>query len=226
MVRVQSFTDWAIGLIESIGAPGVGLLIALETVIPPIPSEVVLPFAGFTAAQGDLNAVAAWAWATAGSLVGAALFYVLGRRLTFDRLHHLAGKRWFVLFSQRDLDRGFGFFDRHGSVVVLVGRFIPFVRSVVSVPAGLDEMPWPRFLVLTGVGSGLWNAAFVGAGYWLGEDYEQVQQYVAPASTVVVGLIVLLLGWLVVRKVRARRAGDTGEDVGGIPRRYSEPHPR
>ena len=137
---MQSLTDLAVRVIESIGEPGVGLLIALETIIPPIPSEVVLPFAGFAAAQGKIVAWLAWLWATVGSLVGATVFYGIGLKLTYERLYDLAGRRWFFLYSQKDLDRGFRFFDKNGSVVVLVGRFIPFVRSVVSIPAGLEPM--------------------------------------------------------------------------------------
>ena len=207
-------TRIATDLIRAIGEPGVGLLIFLETVIPPIPSEVVLPFAGFAAAQGELNAWLAWAWATAGSLAGAALFYVLGASLTYERLYAFAGKRWFVLFSQKDLDRGFRFFDRHGSVVVLVGRFVPFVRSVVSIPAGLNRMSFPWFLLLTAVGSGIWNAAFVVAGVRLGADYESVARYVDPASRVVVVLVVAGLVWLAVRKARAHRRRTAEQHTG------------
>ena len=201
---MDSFTELAVRTIESIGEPGVGLLIALETIIPPIPSEVVLPFAGFTAAQGTLNAWLAWLWATVGSLVGATVFYGIGLKLTYERLYDLAGRRWFFLFSQKDLDRGFRFFDAHGSVVVLVGRFVPFVRSVVSIPAGLDRMPFLRFLALTGIGSGIWNAAFIYAGVRLGEDYAKVQQYVDPASKAVVGVVLVVLVGLAIRKARGR----------------------
>lgn len=202
---MDSLTELAVRTIESIREPGVGLLIALETIIPPIPSEVILPFAGFTAAQGGLNPWLAWLWATLGSLVGASIFYLFGLKLTYDRLYDIAGKRWFFVFSQSDLDRGFRFFDRHGSVVVLVGRFIPLVRSVVSIPAGLDRMPWPRFLLLTGIGSGIWNAAFIYAGVRLGKDYAVVEEYMGPISRGVLAIVLVVLVALVVRKARARR---------------------
>ncbi len=213
---MQSITGPVVDVIESVGEVGVGALIALETVLPPIPSEVILPFAGFAAADGRLNAPLAWVCATVGSLVGASILYWLGLALSYERLYHLAGKPWFFLFGQRDLDRGFRFFDRHGSVVVLVGRFIPFIRSVVSVPAGMDRMPLPRFLALTGLGSGIWNAAFIWLGFRLREDYEVVEQYMGPASRVVLGLCVLVLVWLVVRRVRERRAGGA-DDVDAEP---------
>lgn len=204
---MESITGPVVDVIGAVGEVGVGALIALETVLPPIPSEVILPFAGFAAADGRLNAPLAWLCATLGSLLGAGLLYWFGYALSYERLHHLAGKPWFFLFGQRDLDRGFRFFDRHGSVVVLVGRFVPLIRSIVSVPAGMDRMPLPRFLALTALGSGIWNAAFIYLGFRLREDYQLVEQYMGPVSRVVLGLCVLVLAWLVVRRVRERRAG-------------------
>lgn len=202
---VPSLADWAVSVIEAIGELGVGVLIALETVVPPIPSEVVLPFAGFAAAQGSIDPYLAWLAATAGSLVGAWFLYWLGDRYGYDRLHRLAGRKRFVFFGQRDLERGHAFFTRHGTAVVLVARFIPFLRSVVSVPAGLERMPLVRFSLLTGLGSGIWNAAFIAIGYRLGDDYALVERWVGPVATVV--LVGCALG-MVVLAVRRRREAD------------------
>jgi membrane protein DedA with SNARE-associated domain len=199
---MQTITEPIVRLVETIGEPGVGLLLALETVVPPIPSEVVLPFAGYAAATGTLDPVLAWVAATIGSLLGAYLLYGLGRTVSYERLEHLAGRRWFILFGQRDLARGHRFFERHGSAIVFFGRFIPFVRSIVSVPAGLERMPLGRFSLLTAAGSGLWNAVFIWVGHRLGADYALVEEYVAPVSTLVLALVVLGLGWLVVRRRR------------------------
>jgi membrane protein DedA with SNARE-associated domain len=199
---MQSVAGPVVDLIEQIGEVGVGLLIALETVVPPIPSEVVLPFAGFAAAEGRIDPMLAWVAATAGSLAGALLLYWVGARWTYARLHDLAGRPWFILFGRRDLERGHAFFGRHGSAVILVGRFIPFVRSVVSVPAGLERMPVPRFLLLTAVGSGTWNAVFLLLGYRLREDFAVVEQWLAPVSTAVVVLLALGLVLLALRRRR------------------------
>lgn len=204
MGPVTNLTDSVIGVIESIGEVGVGLLIALETILPPIPSEVILPFAGFAAQNGRLNPVLAWVCATIGSLVGALVLYVLGLKFSYERLHQLAGRRWFFLFGVRDLERGMRFFDAHGSLVVFMGRFVPLIRSIVSVPAGLDAMPLPRFLALTAAGSGIWNAVFITVGYRLGADYELVERYMAPVSTAVLAILALVLVWLVVRRLRER----------------------
>ena len=185
------------------GSLGVGLLILLENLIPPIPSEVVLPLAGFRASTGTLNVVGVWVAATAGAVVGALLLYGLGAWLGYDRLHRLAGHRWFVVASQRDIDRGHELFERHGTRMVLFARCVPFLRSVVSIPAGISGMPLLRFAVLTAIGSGVWNAVFIALGWWLGERWDQVQSWLGPVSYVVVGLLVIGLGVLVVRKLRS-----------------------
>lgn len=200
--RPQGAAGLVVDVVEALGEPGVGVLIALENLLPPIPSEVVLPFAGYSAAAGRLDPVLAWVAATAGALVGAWVLYGLGRVVGFEGVHRLAAKRWFVLFGTRDLERGERFFDRHGGKVVLLGRCVPFVRSVVSVPAGCARMPLLRFTLLTLLGSAVWNALFIAAGYRLGAQWERVQAYAAPVGRVVAGLLVAGVVVLAVRRVR------------------------
>lgn len=191
-------------IVDRLGAAGVGLLILLENVIPPIPSEVILPLAGFRARTGALNVLAVWPAATAGSVLGALLLYGLGAWLGYDRLHRLAGHRWFLLVSQKDLERGDAVFDRHGGKVVLLARCVPFLRSVVSIPAGISGMPLVRFVVLTAIGSGVWNAAFLALGWVLGENWEQVERFVGPVSYAVLALLAVGVAVLVVRRLRSR----------------------
>jgi membrane protein DedA with SNARE-associated domain len=196
-------------IVDRLGAAGVGLLILLENVIPPIPSEVILPLAGFRARTGALNVLAVWPAATAGSVLGALLLYGLGAWLGYDRLHRLAGHRWFVLVSQKDLERGDAVFDRHGGKVVLLARCVPFLRSVVSIPAGISGMPMGRFVVLTAIGSGVWNAAFLALGWVLGENWEQVERFLGPVSYAVLALLAVGLAVLVVRRLRSRSTART-----------------
>jgi membrane protein DedA with SNARE-associated domain len=202
-------TQWVFAIVDRLGEIGIGLLIFLENVVPPVPSEVILPLAGFRARTGALNVWLAWPAATAGSVLGAIVLYGLGAWLGYDRLHALAGKRWFFLTSQKDLDRGQRIFGRHGGKVVLLGRCVPVIRSLVSVPAGIVRVPLPRFLLLTAIGSGVWNALFIGLGWYLGDHWDRVQTWLGPVTYVVLGLAFVGLVWLAVRKVRAHRAADT-----------------
>jgi membrane protein DedA with SNARE-associated domain len=201
--------NWVFSIVDRLGEVGVGMLIFLENIVPPVPSEVILPLAGFRARTGALNVWLVWPAATAGSVLGALVLYGVGAWLGYDRLHALAGKRWFILTSQSDLDRGERIFERHGGKMVLLGRCVPLIRSVVSIPAGIAKMPLPRFLTLTAVGSGVWNALFIGLGWILGDQWGRVQGWLGPVSYVVIGLVVVGLAWLAVRKLRSRSAAAT-----------------
>jgi membrane protein DedA with SNARE-associated domain len=197
---------YVFSLVDRLGEVGVGLLILLENLIPPIPSELILPLAGFRAKAGALNVWLVWPAATAGSVTGALLLHGLGRWLGYDRLYRLAGHKWFILASQSDLDRGKHLFSNHGGKIVLLARMVPFIRSIVSIPAGVAGMPIPQFVLLTAIGSGIWNAVFIGLGWYLNENYQVVDRWLGPISYVILGLIVVSLGWLVVRRLRNRDA--------------------
>lgn len=203
----DGLTGWVVDVIERIGEVGVGLLIAAENVFPPIPSEAILPFAGFSASEGEINAVLAWVAATIGALAGAYVLYGVGALIGYERLQELADKRWFILFGRSDLERGERFFERHGQQIIFFGRFVPLVRSIVSVPAGWSRMPLPRFTVLTVAGSAIWNAAFIAIGYQLGERWERVEGWVEPIGYAVIAAIAAYLVWLAVRKLRSRERG-------------------
>ena len=201
---------WITDVIDSVGEVGVGLLIALENIFPPLPSELILPFAGFAAGRGDLNLVLAWLAATIGALAGALFLYGLGAVVGYDRLHDLAGKRWFVLLGQKDLERGSRVFDRYQAPIVLAGRCVPLIRSVVSIPAGIARMPLPRFAVYTALGAGAWNALFIYLGRLAGDNYERIEGYVQPVSYAVLGFLLLGIAFLVVRTIRTKRSLATG----------------
>jgi membrane protein DedA with SNARE-associated domain len=198
----RDVTGWIRSVLEGFGPLGVGVLIALETILPPIPSELVLPLAGFLAREGAMNVVLAWIGATVGGVAGALVLYWLGAWLGYERLHRLAGRRWFFVASQKDVDRGCELFEKHGSWVVAGARCVPVLRSVVSLPAGMTKMPLPKFLALTTAGTGVWNAAFIAAGWFLAEKWQRVDAYMGPVGLVVVGLIVVGLGVLAWRRHR------------------------
>ena len=186
------------------GYAAIAALMAIETVLPPIPSELVLPLAGFQVANGTLAFAPALAASTLGAVVGASFLYALARlggRPLVLRLHPL------LRITDRDIDRADRWFDRRATLIVLLGRLVPGVRSLVSVPAGLSEMPVSRFLAATTAGTLLWNAALLGAGLLLGEHYHRVEGYVGPVSTVVVVLVVAgMVGGLVLLRRRRRPA--------------------
>jgi len=189
---------------EALGALGVGLAILAETVVPPIPSEVVLPLAGYLAETGRMSLVAAFLAATAGSVLGAALLYQLGAWLGPVRSRRMLAR--LPLVETDDVDRTFAWFERHGPSAVLLGRLIPVVRSFVSVPAGVVRMPWPQFLAYTLVGSALWNGALIGAGAALGTQYEVVERYVGVLDYGLVAAVVVAVSWGVVGRIRRRRS--------------------
>jgi membrane protein DedA with SNARE-associated domain len=194
--------DWIAAVMDRLGVVGVGILIALENLVPPIPSEVILPLAGFRANTGTLNPVAVWVAATLGALVGAWCLYALGAWLGYDRLERLSHKKWFIIASPSDVERGQRIFDRHGSWIVAAARCVPVLRSLVSLPAGVVRMPLIRFSLLTILGAGVWNAIFIAAGWQLADRWELVQRYSAPVSAVIIALILGTLVWLVIRKFR------------------------
>jgi membrane protein DedA with SNARE-associated domain len=196
-----SVADWAIGLMETLGAPGAGVAIALENLFPPLPSEVILPLAGFTSAQGSLVLWHVLVWTTAGSVVGAVLLYGLGAWLGRDRLRSIVDRM--PLVSLSDVDKAEAWFTRYGSWAVLIGRLIPIVRSLISIPAGVERMPLGRFLAFTTLGSGVWNTLLVGAGYLLGEQWHIVEESVGVFQKVVIVAVVVLVVWWVVRALRS-----------------------
>lgn len=193
---------------ELLGAPGVGIAILLENLFPPIPSEVVLPLAGFTVAQGSLNMLNTFIWATAGSVVGAFLLYGLGAWLGANRLRRIADKMWLV--DAADVDSALRWFDKYGSASVFFGRLVPGVRSLISIPAGVDRMNPVKFGLWTLAGSSIWNAILIYLGYILGDQYTRVADYVDQYSTVIYTIILLLLVvlfiFLLVRSNKRKKA--------------------
>lgn len=202
--NLTGLAGWAADTMTNVGGPGVGAIVALENLFPPIPSEVVLPLAGFLAGQGRLSVVAVIIWATAGSVAGALVLYALGAVFGRQRLLRMADR--LPLISIDDVQRAERWFARRGGQAVLIGRFIPVVRSLVSIPAGVERMPLLTFTLYTTIGSALWNSLFVLLGYGLGSRWQQVSAYSSYITNAAVGLIGLALVVIVVRRLRTDRA--------------------
>ena len=205
---MQAIVDWIVNLMEVLGGPGVGLAILLENLFPPIPSEVVLPLGGFTAAQGSVTFASVLIWSIIGSVVGAYILYGVGAWLGAERLRKIADWMWLVKAS--DVDASLEFFDRHGKASIFFGRLIPGIRSLISIPAGLDRMNLVTFGLWTTLGSGIWNTILVSLGYALGDRWEMVTEYVDAYSKVAyVILLLIIVGFLVFfirRSIKERKA--------------------
>ena len=197
--------QWATDVIDAIGLAGVAFLVALENIFPPIPSELILLLAGFNVSEGRFGVVGAVLAATVGSVVGAYFLYAVGRLVQDERLERfLAGAGRFVGLKRADVHKGFLWFERHGTAVVLFGRLIPVVRSVVSIPAGSDKMPIGRFTLLTAAGSLVWNTVWVAVGWGLGDQWEKAGKWGDYLQYGVVALAAVGFIALVVRSRRAR----------------------
>jgi membrane protein DedA with SNARE-associated domain len=207
-------TGFAADVLTSLGDVGVGVLVFLEVLIPPIPSEVILPFAGYLSQSGQLNLGWLIFWSTLASWLGALLLYGLGASIGMQRaIRLLAATR---LVSRSDLERGADWFTRSGGWTVLVGRMVPGVRSLISIPAGASRMNLVTFSIYTIVGSGAWNTLLLGVGAALGTQHEQLEQYLGYLDYAVYTAIAIALVVLVARRVREatgqRRAVADGEE--------------
>ncbi len=202
---LNDLAGWVQEVIERLGAIGVALLVILENVFPPIPSEIVLPFAGFVAQRGDGSVVLMIVAATVGAVVGALILYYVAALIGPVRLGVFIAKfgRWFGV-KPSDLMRAEQWFDHHAVAAVLLGRCVPLIRSVVSVPAGFRRMPLVPFIAYTALGSAVWNTVLIGAGAVLGNQWEKVEPYVAVLQWLVLATIVLLLVRFGFMKLRRR----------------------
>lgn len=194
--------DWITGLVERTGYAGIALLMFLENVFPPIPSELIMPLAGFTAARGELSLVPVVLAGTAGSVAGAVLWYWLGYRLGCERLKRFAARhgRWMTV-APEDVDQAAGWFRRHCGASVFFGRLVPAVRTLISVPAGIAEMTLGRFLLYSTLGTAVWTALLAGGGYLLEDQYQKVSGWVNPVSNVVLAACAV---WYLYRVVTFR----------------------
>lgn len=183
---------------QQFGVFGIGLLMFLENIFPPIPSELIMPLAGYLSTRGDMSIVAVIAAGSTGSLLGIIPWYVLGRMLGEKKLKSFAARhgRWLTM-SPDDIEQAGDRFRRHGQVSVLIGRLIPTVRTLISVPAGIARMPFWQFLAYSAVGSVIWTSALALAGFGLGQAYETVKDYVNPVATAVLVLMILAYGYRV-----------------------------
>jgi membrane protein DedA with SNARE-associated domain len=194
--------QWITDIMTSLGYWGIGFLMFAENLFPPIPSELIMPLAGFVVAQGKMSFVPAVLAGVVGTILGAFPWYYAGKFLGEERLKQLADKygKW-ITVSSEDIDKATRWFNRFGKKAVLLGRLVPGVRTLISLPAGLSEMPLAPFLIYSTLGTTAWVMILTFLGYVLGDNYELVEEYLGPVSKIVlVFLVVLFIAWVVIKK--------------------------
>jgi membrane protein DedA with SNARE-associated domain len=196
--------DWIVDIVRELGVVGIALLMFAENLFPPLPSEVIMPLAGYLSASEEVSFWGAVVAGSVGSLAGATLWYWIGRRFDRDQLCDRIERHgaWWAM-TPNDVDRAVDWFKGHGRFSVLLGRLMPVVRTLISVPAGFSRMPVAWFLVLSAIGTAIWTVALAFAGRLLGQQFDQIERYIGLVSWVVIAAAVVTY---VVRVVRIRRA--------------------
>ena len=211
--NLNGFSGWAVRLMETLGPIGVGFLVFMDNIFPPIPSELVLPLAGFTASQGSMNIIVAIIFATIGSVVGALVLWAVGKWIGLERIARIAVRMPLVDVS--DVHKTVGWFDKHGDKAVFFGRMVPIFRSLISIPAGMRDMAILTFLLLTTAGSAVWNTILIVAGFFLGENWSIVETYAGYfQALVIVAVIVFVIVWIVLKVRKSRRQKAAGTTAG------------
>ena len=189
-------SDWIVRLIEQSGYLGVGFLMFLETLFPPIPSEVIMPIAGMAAAEKRMSLGLAIAAGTAGAMLGNIVWYLAARALGHDRLRPFIQRhgKWLTM-NWKDVERVHHWFDDHGIALVMLGRLVPTIRSIISIPAGLLDMRFRNFVIASTIGTAVWTAILTGAGYKLQENFHEIGKVIGPLSNFVLIALVGVYVW-------------------------------
>lgn len=201
---MDKISEWVLIMMDKLGLFGVALMMFLENVFPPIPSELIMPAAGFAAAMGQMNIVAVIVAGTIGSVIGALPLYYLGTIFDEARLIKLAEKYGkYFLIKPEDVINAQAWFNKYGKAVIFFGRMIPAIRSLISIPAGMNRMPMLPFLALTALGSAIWTALLAYAGFILGANYDKVEAFISPISKIVVVVVLAITAVVVFFRVKS-----------------------
>lgn len=193
--------EWITNTMNSLGYWGIGLLMFLENLFPPIPSELIMPLAGFTVARGDMQFAPVIVAGVVGTVLGALPWYYAGKILGEQRLKKLADRygRWLTI-SSKDITKAKSWFDKQGGKAVFICRLVPGVRTLISLPAGISRMPLVPFLLYSTLGTLLWVGLLTYAGYVLGDNYELVDEYLGPVSKIVLATLIFAFIIFVVKR--------------------------
>jgi membrane protein DedA with SNARE-associated domain len=201
----QWLAEWIPNIMNQLGYWGIGLLMLLENLFPPIPSELIMPLAGFTVAKGQMDFIPVIVAGVVGTILGAFPWYYIGKFISEERLEHLADKygKW-ISVTSKDIKKANNWFNEHGGKAVFFCRLVPGVRTLISLPAGINNMPLIPFTLYSTLGTTIWVAFLTFLGYKLGDNYELVDEYLGPVSKIVLVIIVIFFVLWIVRKQMRR----------------------
>ncbi len=198
-------TDWIISIMEQLGYFGIALLMFLDNVFPPIPSEVIMPSAGFAASKGQLLLSGVIIAGSIGSLVAAALLYWVGRKIPNQSIFNWVDRYGKYLFiKSEDVKKALDWFEKYGHRVVFFGRMVPAVRSLISIPAGMSHMPFWKFMLYSSVGTIIWTTFLACVGYYFGNNIELMQQIFSRVGYVIIVIVLILVAYFFYKKSKAR----------------------
>ena len=202
----MNLTQWITSIMEQLGYFGIALLMFLDNIFPPIPSEIIMPSAGYTASQGQLLLVGVVIAGCIGSLIAAALLYWVGYTFNHESIFRFVDRYGKFLFLKSvDVKKSLDWFEQYGHRIVFFGRMIPAVRSLISIPAGMSHMPFWKFMFYSSLGTIIWTTFLASVGFYFGENQILMQQIFSQASYIILSLLAIFLLWLAYRRYRHKR---------------------
>ncbi len=207
---MSSAAEWINSVMQELGYIGIALLMFLDNIFPPLPSELIMPAAGFTASQGKLSIIGVIIAGSLGSIIAAVSLYWIGRLLNEERLTTWLDKygKWLFLKSD-DLKKANGWFNQHGRKIVFFGRMIPAVRSIISIPAGMAHMPFGLFLLYSSLGTIIWTSFLALLGYYFGQNYEKIIPLLSMSSNFILIAIIAVAGFALYRHKSRKKQSTT-----------------
>ncbi|WP_353144286.1 DedA family protein [Acinetobacter pragensis] len=203
----MNLTEWILSIMEQLGYLGIALLMFLDNVFPPIPSEIIMPSAGFTASQGQLLLSGVIAAGCIGSLTAAALLYWMGYQFNHEAIFRFVDRYGkFLFIKSDDVKKSLLWFEKYGHRIVFFGRMIPAVRSLISIPAGMSRMPFWKFMFYSALGTMIWTTFLAAVGFYFGENQALMHEIFSRVGYVIIGIVSILLIWLIYRRQLRKRA--------------------
>ncbi|AWL29568.1 DedA family protein [Acinetobacter defluvii] len=201
----MKMTEWIISIMEQLGYFGIALLMFLDNVFPPIPSEIIMPSAGLAASQGKLVLTGVVIAGSFGSLIAAALLYWIGHKISQKVLFAWVERYGKYLFlKSADVEKSLDWFEKYGHRIVFFGRMIPAVRSLISIPAGMSEMPFWKFMLYSGLGTIIWTTFLACVGFYFGENQALMHQIFSRVSYIIIAIVVIIVLWIVYRRYQRK----------------------